>query len=238
MPQVMTTRAIVLCPHGGQGASTPMSPKWSVEGGIVLRENDTGVIACPFLPPCVGYTLRSMGLNATKVDGAAAILVTDFNQTYTGLPLSITEAHRTIDNSTPAPVPPGQGPPPLSPELLDAVPPVVTPVPPALAFNSITMQPASLVATFTLSTPFPLKWVLTRISEPPLATSADVTNGEPAGAVVAPAAGAWNSPALTVTLTMSALYVAGLGPGRHHFYMTGVSKRGLSSWAESILTVS
>ena len=92
--------------------------------------------------------------------------------------------------------------------------------------------------TFTLTSAFPLKWVLIRVSEPPLSTHADLTNGDPAGAVVAPAGGDWNTPLLTVTLTLSAAYLTSLGPGRHHFYMTGVSQRGLSFYQESIVTVS
>src|SRR5690349_1532670 len=113
MPQVMTTNAIVLCPHGGQGVTTPTAPLWSVNGGFVVREGDSGVLSCPFLTPCIGYTLRSMGLNSTKIGGVSAIMVTDFNQSFTGLPLTITETHTTIDNSTPAPLPPGGAAPPL-----------------------------------------------------------------------------------------------------------------------------
>jgi hypothetical protein len=238
MPQLMTTNAIVLCPHGGTGTSTPARPTWSIQGGFVLRENDIGVLACPFLPPCVGYRLQSMGLNSTTIDGAPAVLVTDFNQTFTGLPLLITETHTVLDNSTPAPVPSGQDAPPLGPELLDSVPPVVVPVPPIAAFNSTTMQPATVPVSFTLISAFPLKWVLSRVSEPPNAGHAELTNGLPPGAVVVPAGGAWATPSLTVTLTMTAVFMAGLGVGRHHFYMTGVSRRGLSAWVESVLTVS
>lgn len=238
MPQVMTTRAVVLCPHGGLGTSVASVPKWNVEGGLVLREDDTGVLSCPFLPPCVGYQLRSMGLNATTIDGQRVILVTDFNQTFTGLPLTITETHHAIDNSTPTAIPLGQEAPPLSAELLDLAPPLVVAAPPALAFSSITMLPVTLLATFTLSAGFPLKWILTRVSEPPVSTHADLTSGEPPGAVVAPAGGGWSTPALTVMLTLSAAFMAALGVGRHHFYMTGVSRRGLSSWAETVLTVS
>jgi heme/copper-type cytochrome/quinol oxidase subunit 1 len=43
---------------------------------------------------------------------------------------------------------------------------------------------------------------------------------------------------VTVTLTLSAAYMASLGVGVHHFYVTGVNKRGLSAYAESVLTVS
>jgi hypothetical protein len=237
MPQVMTTNAIVLCPHGGQGVTTPTAPLWSVKGAFVVREGDSGVLSCPFLTPCVGYTLRSMGLNSTKVGGIAAILVTDFNQSFTGLPLTVTETHTTIDNSTPAPIPAGGAAPPLSAELLDDTPPVVVAAPPVLAFNLTTQLPPTAPVTFTLTHPFPMQWILIRVSEPPLATNEDLTAGA-AGATPAPAGGAWPSPNLNVVLTLTAVYMNALGAGVHHFYMTGVSKRGMSNWAESILTVS
>ena len=238
MPQVMTTKAIVLCPHGGVGTSVPSAPFWNVQGGLVLRQNDVGTLTCPFLPPCVGYRLQSMGLNSSQLQGAPVILTTDFNLTFTGLPLAIIETHQVIDNSTPAPIPNGAPAPPLSPELLDTVPPAVVVATPAAAFVTATSLPATVPVTFTLTSPFPLKWILTRLSEPPNASNADLTNGDPSGAVVVPTGGAWISPSLTVTLTMSAAYMAALGPGKHHFYMTGVSKRGLSDWKECILTVS
>ena len=238
MPQVLTTKARILCPHGGQGTSIASNPKWLVNGGAVLLENDTGTLACPFVPyPCVGYRLSSMGLNATRIDGRKVILVTDFNQTLTGLPLIITEFHQAIDDSTPTPIPPGQDAPPLPPALLDMVKPVVTGTPPTLAFNSTTMQPVSVVATFTLFSAYPLKWLLTLINEP-AQTNVDMTDALPPGLVVAPAGGNWDTPNLTVTMTMTAAYMAGLGVGQHHFFMTGVNQRGLSGFAEIKLTVS
>ncbi len=238
MPQLLTTRAVILCPHLGLGTTTPMSPLWSIEGGIVCAEGDTGVLACPFLPyPCVGYRLQSMGLNATQVAGRRAILTTDFNQTLTGLPLTMTELHTTLDNSTPAAIPNGQSAPPLSPALVDTVKPMVAVAPPALAFNTTTMQPATLAATFTLSHPFPLRWMLTLISEPQ-ARHQDVTAGLPPGLTLAPAGGEWTTPTLAVQMTLTAAYVATLGIGLTHFFMAGISQRGLSSWAELVLTVS
>jgi hypothetical protein len=238
MPQVLTTNAVIICPHGGVGTTTPATPLWTVNGGPVCEEGDTGVLACPFLLfPCVGYTLRSMGLNALTVAGRKVVLVTDFNQTFTGLPLTMTETHACFDDSTPAPVPPGGSAPPLSSELLDSVAPIVTATPPALAFNTTTMQPATLAASFTLSHPFPMQWVLTLISEPQ-ARNQDVTNGLLPGLTVAPAGGAWDTQSLTVTLNLTAIYMASLGIGLTHFYMTGVSKRGLTNFAEIVLTVS
>ncbi len=238
MPRVMTTLATVTCPHGGVGTSIPSLPIWSIEGGFALREGDQGVLSCPFLPPCVGYTLRSMGLNATMLDGSPVILETDFNQTHTGLPLLIVEHNHAVDNSVPSPVPIGGEAPPLSPELLDTTPPTVVPAPPVGVFNLVTQLPVMLPITFTLSSAFPLQWILTRVSEPPLATNSDLTNGDPTGAVVVPAGGAWDSPSLVVTLTLSAAYLTALGAGIHHFYMTAVNQRGLSSWQQAVVTVS
>lgn len=238
MPQVLTTNARITCPHMGIGTSAPTSFKWSVNGFFVLLENDTGLLACPSpINPCASYSLLSMGLNASRVDGRKVILVTDFNQTNTGLPLTMTETHPVIDNSTPAPIPPGQPAPPLSPAMADMTKPVVTCVPPALFFNSATMQPATLSAIFTLSAAHPLNWILTLINEP-LATNVDLTNGLPPNLTLTPAGGQWNAPTVTVTLTMTAAYMATLTPGLYRFFMTGVSQRGLSANSETVLTVS
>ena len=153
---------------------------------------------------CVGYQLVSMGLNATQIDGRRVILVTDFNQTITGLPLKMTELHTTVDDSTPVPIPAGQPAPPLPPAMQDMVPPVVVAAPPALAFNLTTMQPTTLAMTFTLTSANPMRWLLTLIDDP-LATHQDVTRGPPPGLTVTPDGGAWNSSPLTVTVTMTPL---------------------------------
>ena len=60
----------------------------------------------------------------------------------------------------------------------------------------------------------------------------------PPAQLLLPAGGAWDTPALVVTLTLSAAYLTSLGIGLHHFYMTGVSRRGLSSVQECVITVS
>lgn len=238
MPQVLTTNATILCPHLGPGTSTPSAPKWSVAGGFVLVENDVGVLACPNLAvPCVGYTLRSMGLNSTRIDGRRVVLATDFNRTLTGLPLSIAETHTTVDDSTPAAVTPGEAAPPLSPAMADPTSPVVTASPPALAFNSATMQPPTLSASFTLAAAFPLARALTLINEPKK-THADVTGGSPPGLVVSPAGGGWAASPLTVTATLTADFMAALGPGTHRFYMVGINRRGRSAFAQTVLAVS
>jgi hypothetical protein len=39
-------------------------------------------------------------------------------------------------------------------------------------------------------------------------------------------------------MTMTAMFMASLTPGKHRFFMTGVSQRGLSDFFEIVLTVS
>jgi hypothetical protein len=238
MPKVLTTNAQILCPHLGVGTSIPSDPKWTINGGTVLLENDTGTLSCPFFQlPCVGYQLKSMGLNATLVDGRRVILDTDFNQTFTGLPLRIQEFHQTIDNSTVAPIPPGQQALPLAPELADIVKPTVAPMPPTLAFDLTTKLPPTLIITFTLFSAYPLKWILTLLNEPD-GSASDITNGAPPNLVVAPAGGSWNTPTLVVSVTLTTPYLIGLKPDKYHFFMTAVNRRGLSRGDEAVLLVS
>jgi hypothetical protein len=239
MPQVLTSNATITCPHGGRGTTTPITnpPKWLVSGGAVLLEGDPGTLACPFPQvPCVGYQLRTMGLNATTVDGRQVILATDFNQTLTGLPLTMVETHQTSDDSSPAPLPAGgqAGPPP--PELADTTPPTVVGLPTTLAFSTTTPTP-TLAASFTLSASHPWKRVLTLLNGA-LKTSVDLTQAQPPGLTVLPPGDAWDTPQLTVTLLLTAAFMAALGPGEHHMFLTGVSRRGLPGVADLQLTVS
>jgi hypothetical protein len=241
MPQLLTTNAIITCLHGGPGTTTPSIPKWQINGGFVCVEQDVGVLACPFLVmPCGGYKLQSMGLNATKIDESKAILVTDFNQSFTGLPLLMTETHAVIDQSTPAPIPAGQQAPAQSPALTDLLAPIVVVAPPSFPFK-ITPPPAPLpvVFTFSLTTNHPLQWILTLITVPsaPTGQHFDLTNGIPGSVTVSPAGGQWTSPSLTVTVTMTPPFVSSLGPGTHQLYLTGVSQRGISGHAMATIPV-
>src|SRR4051812_15611020 len=98
MPKVLTTNAVITCPHGGGGRSTPVpAPRGvTINGGEVLVDGDTGTFATPLctnVPPCGAYLLRSMGLNATTVQGRAVMLVSDFVQSATGFPVTKTESH-------------------------------------------------------------------------------------------------------------------------------------------------
>ena len=236
MPQVLTTNATIMCPHGGVGSTVPAIPKWQINGGYVAVEGDTGALSCPFgLFPCTGYQLRSMGLNASEIDGRKVILVTDFNQSFTGLPLLMTEFHQTFDESTPAPIPAGQPAPTPSDEMADLSQPIVTPPLQTLPF-SITTTPAPVVATFNLLNAHPLQWMLTVINTT-LKYDQDLTHGAP-GVTVVPANGQWSTPSLTVTVTLTPAFVAALTPGTHHLFLTAISRRGLSEYAEAEIEVS
>jgi hypothetical protein len=237
MPQVLTTKATITCPHGGAG--TTISPEVVIadNAGTVAAEGDSGTLACPFAQlPCVGYTLRSMGLNASTILGRKLILATDFQTSSTGLPLQISETTQFVDNSSPAPLPADGSPPASDPALLDLVPPVVIAVPPAGVFNLVTQMPASLPIAFSLSSAFPREWNL-RLLNTVAGQSVDLTSGAP-GAAVTPSGGGWTTPTLTVNLVMSAVFLSALGAGAHHVYCTGVSRRGLSSYGRAIMTVS
>jgi hypothetical protein len=235
MPQVLTTNALILCPHAGKGTTLPNHRKWQINNGYVAVEGDQGTLACPFVPlPCGGYQLKSMGLNATQIDGQKVILVTDFNLTQTGLPLVMAEFHQTFDNSTPAPIPEGQPAPAATPEMADFDSPTVAPVFQTMPFSITT--PVPVVFTFTMTAKHPLQWVLTLINEP-LKRSVDLRNGLP-GATVVPSGGQWTTPSLTVTVTLTPVFMTALTVGNHHLYLTSVSKRGLSGHAEALLAVS
>ncbi len=226
MPPLLTTKAVITCPHGGVGTTVPSTPVFSVSGGFVCAENDVGTLTCPV---CIGYTLKSMMLNATTLMGRRAILVSDFQQSFATLPLTIVDPNVSVDNSSVASLPPGERSAPLSPAMQDSSAPSVVAAPPTAAFSIATMLPPSMPITFTLSHAFPLKWMLTLVNGTTL-ISLDVTNGVP-GLVVAPSGGSWASPVLAVVATMTAAFMAALAPGTHYLFMTGVSQRGISAYA-------
>lgn len=238
MPQVLTMNASILCAHFTPAVKNPpLHPLWSIMGGFVLVEGDSGTFpTCPSLFPCGGYFLRSMSLNATKISSQKVILVTDFNQSASGLPITMIETHPVVDNSTPAPIPDGQPAPPLPPEMTDTVKPVIASSTGTLLFNKTTMSPATLSVTFTLTSLHPLKWILTQIDEPEQFTN-ERTSNQPTGMTVNPAGGVWNVSPLTITLTLTAAYMATLAPLDHRFFLSGVTQRGLSNFVEVVLTV-
>jgi hypothetical protein len=242
MPHPLTTNAIIKCPHGGPGTTIPSLPKWQIDGGYVCVEQDTGTIVCPQLNnPCPGYTLQSMGLNATKIDGRKVILVTDFNRTLNGLPLDIQDNNNVQDESTPAAIPAGQQAPPPSEEMADLVKPIVIAAPPSFPFKlPPPPPPAPVLITFMLTAQHPSQWILTLIPVPPAPSTAkfDLTDGISGAVTVVPSGGQWTTPSLTVTVTLLQPFVIGLGPGNHELYLTGVSKRGLSGHGKATIVVS
>jgi hypothetical protein len=236
MPQILTTNALVLCPHGGKGTTHPSSRKWKINGGYVAVEGDTGDIACPFLScPCYQYTLRSMNLNATKLDGKRVILVTDFNESVTGLPLVMADFHQTFDQSTPAAIPAGRPAPPAAPELADFASPVATPTAQVVQFSVNANAPVLL--NFSLAADHPLRWILTLINEQN-GTHLDLTNGAP-NLTLQPAGGQWISPVLNIAVTLTPPFINSIATPLTtlHLFLTGVSQRGLSGHAEAIIQV-
>jgi hypothetical protein len=236
MPQALTTMATIKCPH--QGLGTTFSPRVVIadNGGAVAAEGDGGTLACPFVQlPCGGYTLRSLGLNSTTILGRRLILATDFQTSMTGLPLQIVETTQFIDDSSPSPLPADGSDPAADPAMLDLAPPVVVAAPTAGAFNTTTQLPTVLPIVFTLTSAFPRLWRLTLLNTV-AATSIDLTSGVP-GAAVVPPGPSWSTPTLAVTLQLTAVFLTALGPGAHHLFCTGVSQRGLSSYAQVVVTV-
>jgi hypothetical protein len=241
MPRLLTDRATILCPHGGTGTSIAGTPYLTAMGAAVLVEGDTGTIAgCAFIQvPCVSYTLRSMGLNATKIMGKSAILETDVQLTNTGLPLIIVETGPAVDDSTPAPLPPGASSGTVPAPLADTSDPTAMVLPPVLAFNTVTQMPASVVAVFTAYHEHPMSWSLLLLNSVQ-GTQVDLVDGLPPAATVAPAGGTWDKAALAVTLTLTAPFMTALGitiTKPHSIWFSATTQRGVTASAELQLTV-
>jgi hypothetical protein len=227
VPQLLTTNAQIRCLHGGTGTvPAPSAPLMIVSGGVVLVDGDAGVITgcMQALFPCTSFVLRSMSHNATTIDARRAILVTDFQRTTSFLPLLMAETHAAIDNSTPAPLPPGRATPPLPPEMLDVIPPIVSVVPPAGAFSHVTQTPPTIMFAFTISGLFPRQWTLVHVTA---GMALDVTSGGLPGPIVMPAGGRWSTPVQVITVTLNTAYLNSLPAGLHLFYLTAVSQRGI-----------
>ena len=209
MPQVLTTNATIICPHGGTGqhgaGDSEVADQRRLRGR--RRRHRRAQLSVRAVSVHRLSALSSMGLNATEIDGRKVILVTDFNQSLTGLPLRMTEFHQTFDESTPAPIPTGQPAPPPSEEMADLSRPVVVPALQSFPF-SISTTPVPVVVTFNLTAAHPLRWMLTLINTT-LKRHQDLTGGAP-GATVVPANGQWSTPTLTVTVTLTPAFMAAL----------------------------
>jgi hypothetical protein len=241
MPRVLTMAAQITCPHGGMGNTSPLPnpARPSVNGFDVLLDGDQGTLTCAaFTPPCAGYSLKSMKLNALSANDVQVMLVTDFVQSDTGFPLTLTETHMVYDDTSPAALPAAGPAPQLPPELTTEQKPQALAVPPTMPFSlsafSTTGNPAVLSFTYTFQDQYPGRWMLWQVGP---GVNRELTNGAPP-LVVVPAGGAWAAPAGTVSLTIPGPSAAALTPGLHSFVLTAVNKRGLFGMAEAQVTVS
>ena len=102
-----------------------------------------------------------------------------------------------------------------------------------------TSQPAAVPFTFSLSSQYPLRWMLWHVGPP--AVQLDVTAGIPGQVTVVPAGaspdGTWSSSSASVVLTITGTYLAAQVPGKHQFVLTAINKRGFSQFAQAEVTV-
>jgi hypothetical protein len=239
MPKVLTTNAVIRCPHAGVGRSIATDSRWSVDTGTVLLDGDAGEITdCEFFT-CQTYRLNSMRFNATWIGSRQVMLVTDFILSNAGFPLTVTELHEVIDDSTPTPVPPGQTAPPLPPELQDVDVPTVTATPfvPGPVFKINPPSPPALSTSFSLSSRFPRGWALYLASKP-TKSAQSLTDQTGPDVIVQPAGGSWTTTSLTVDVVLKADFLTTLSPGDHELVLTGINHRGRSGHARLALTVS
>lgn len=237
MPLIMTQNALVKCSHGGTGINIPSQHKVFVKGIPVLIDGDRGVIPdCTFPlaggPPCASYELNSMKLNSAYIDGKNIMLVTDFIVSDTGFPLIITETHFVEDNTTPAPLKPGETPM-IPPFLLNVVKPVVSAVPPSFTFKKSAPAPTMFTFTFTLNSIFPLKWQLTKLNKQVHDDIQDFTSN----IKVTPKGGIWNSNVMRIRLNLEPTYMQTLIDGEHYFVMVGIDQRGNAGYTMATLVI-
>ena len=233
MPRVLTTNAIITCPHGGVGRTVPTGPAFA-HGGNVSLDGDTGILSCVFIPPCVGYNLQSLRLNSSYAMGRHVMLATDYVQSLTGFPLTIVETHMVFDNTPPPGMSfPASGPP---PELREDDKPVAQVSPPVMTFSLQTQMPATMPFVFTAQSRYPRTWSIWHVG-PPL-VKRDVTNGHPLGVTTAPPGGRWVSPQIVITMTITAAYAATLTAGDHTFVLSAANHRGLPAMAQAKLIIS
>jgi len=235
MPLIMTRDASVKCPHGGTGINIPSQDKVFVNGIPVMVDGDRGTIqGCAFPPagpPCISYDLNSMRLNSSYIDSKNIMLVTDYVISNTGFPLIITETHFVEDNTSTAPVEPGETPrmPAFS---LHLTKPIVSVVPSFGEFSKSSPVP-SLLFTFSLNSLFPLNWKLTKLNKQVFADIQDFTES----ASVTPRGGEWDANTMQIVLLLDGLYMQSLILGDHYFILVGIDQRGNAGSIKAKLSI-
>lgn len=228
MPLIMTKNAIVTCPHGGTGTNIPTQNKVFVKGSPVMVDGDSGsILGCTFPalggPLCVSYKLNSMKLNSAYIDGKNIMLVTDYVLSNTGFPLIISETHFVEDNTTPAPLKPGEKPS-FPPFLLNLIKPQVQVTPPSSYTYSLSSNPPTVptIFDFTLFSSFPLEWKLTELKKQPLPP--DIIKDLTDSYMVTPKGGEWSDNILKINLKIPSTEFSSVG--KYFFTMTAIDQRG------------
>ena len=235
MPKIWTANAKVSCPHGGGGTSQAIPPRLAkISGGEILLDGDQGVFdspPCTNTPPCVGYACRSMGLNATSIQGRPVMLVSDFTQTYTGFPVTVVESHVVDDKTLPG-TPPATGQV-IPPEMQETDTPTVVCVPPSAPVLDRGLQqhePAGDAALHLLALE-PVPAEVDALAGRAAGDAARRHRRHPGQVTVVPVGaspdGTWSSPSATVSVTITGTYAATLAPGNHEFVLTAVNRAGL-----------
>ena len=244
MPLIMTKNAIVTCPHGGTGTNIPTQNKVFVKDSPVMVDGDSGSVLGCMLPltmglPCKSYQLNSMKLNSTYIDGKNIMLITDYVLSDTGYPLIISETHFVEDNTTPAPLKPGEEPS-FPPFLLNLIKPQVQIAPPSSykysisGVSGLSKPPPLTPFVFTLMSTFPLKWKLTELLQPDVIK--DLTDNNMVTIMMGgKKGGEWNDNILKANLKIPKTEI--LSIGKYYFTMTAIDQRGNADYANAEIKV-
>ena len=97
MPQLLSDKAVFMCPHGGQVQINPSNNNIVLANNRpILVEGDTaainGCIANPQahgVPPCISVTFQSLGITKLRINGLKPIRSNDLHLVNeNGLPLT------------------------------------------------------------------------------------------------------------------------------------------------------
>ena len=215
MPKIWTTNAQVSCPHGGGGRSIPVPPRQAtIAGGEILLDGDQGVFdtpPCLNTPPCVGLRPRLDGAERDDDPGSQRDARQRLRPDVHRLPAHEDRVARRRRQDAAGDASGDRGRDPARDaggrhaDRSSVVPPTF---PFSIATFGSTSQPATVPFSFSLSSQYPLKWMLWQVGPP--AMQLDVTAGIPSQVTVLPVGaspdGTWSSPSATVSVTIMGTY--------------------------------